>query len=270
MRVNSHRAAARGSLLAALTLLTLAACGRGDRPNAAAADSAGRDLQLAPAPGDGAALDDRGDAAGAATPEAGTTSAGATSAPAANAASGASAAPAARTLARGTRIPVKTARTLSSRTDKPGATLRATVTTAVKDAAGRTVIPAGAVVTLRAAALHESENKSDPGTLRLAVERIEVNGRSQALDASVGRVPFVLQGRKTNAGDVAKVGAGAGVGAVAGRVLGGSTKGAVIGGVIGGAVGAQRAVETKDRDVVLPAGTALTLTLGSSTTFAAR
>jgi hypothetical protein len=46
-----------------------------------------------------------------------------------------------------------------------------------------------------------------------------------------------------------------------GRVLGGSSKGAIIGGVIGGAVGAQRAVETKDRDVVLPKGTTVTLSL---------
>jgi hypothetical protein len=44
-------------------------------------------------------------------------------------------------------------------------------------------------------------------------------------------------------------------------VLGGSSKGAIIGGVLGGAVGAQRAVETKDRDVVLPQGTAVTLSL---------
>ena len=46
-----------------------------------------------------------------------------------------------------------------------------------------------------------------------------------------------------------------------GRVLGGSSKGAIIGGIIGGAVGTQRAIETKDRDVVLPQGTAVTLTL---------
>jgi uncharacterized membrane protein len=60
---------------------------------------------------------------------------------------------------------------------------------------------------------------------------------------------------------VAKVGAGTAIGAVAGRVIGGNTKGAVIGGIIGGAVGAQRAVETKDRDVVLPKGTAVSFTL---------
>ena len=46
-----------------------------------------------------------------------------------------------------------------------------------------------------------------------------------------------------------------------GRVIGGSTKGAIIGGIIGGAVGTQRAIETKDRDVVVPQGTTVTLTL---------
>jgi hypothetical protein len=75
-----------------------------------------------------------------------------------------------------------------------------------------------------------------------------------------------LEGRKTGAGDIAKVGGGAAAGAILGRVLGGSTKGAVIGGVIGGAVGTQRAVETKDRDVVLPAGTSVTLVLDETFT----
>ena len=40
----------------------------------------------------------------------------------------------------------------------------------------------------------------------------------------------------------------------------------IIGGIIGGAVGTQRAVETKDRDVVLPQGTSVTLTLDQSLT----
>ena len=88
-----------------------------------------------------------------------------------------------------------------------------------------------------------------------------MNGRSYPLSATIEGVSTELQGRKTNAGDIAKPAAGAAVGAVVGRVLGGSTKGAIIGGVLGGAVGAQRAVETKDRDVVLPQGTTVTLSL---------
>ena len=79
--------------------------------------------------------------------------------------------------------------------------------------------------------------------------------------ATISGVRTKLEGSGTDAGDIAKVAGGTAAGAIVGRVLGGSTKGAIIGGMIGGAVGAQRAIETKDRDVVLPAGTSVTLTL---------
>ena len=78
----------------------------------------------------------------------------------------------------------------------------------------------------------------------LEADRVEEYPAAEALDRH-------LKDRPTNAGDVAKVGAGAAAGAIVGRVIGGNTKGAVIGGVIGGAVGTQRAVETQDRDVVV-------------------
>ena len=79
--------------------------------------------------------------------------------------------------------------------------------------------------------------------------------------ATISGIKTKLEGRGTDANDVAKVAGGTAAGAIVGRVLGGSSKGAVIGGIIGGAVGTQRAVETKDRDVVLPAGTSVTVTL---------
>ncbi len=132
----------------------------------------------------------------------------------------------------------------------------------VKDAAGRVVIPAGSQVTLQVTAIKESENKGDTtGTLTLKPTSIAINGISQPLPASISGVTTKLEGRGTNAGDIAKVGVGTGVGAVVGRVIGGSSKGAIIGGIIGGAVGTQRAIETKDRDVVVPQGTSVTLTL---------
>ena len=65
---------------------------------------------------------------------------------------------------------------------------------------------------------------------------------------------------------MAKVGAGTAAGAIVGRVIGGSTKGAVIGGIIGGAIGTQRAIETQDRDVVVPASSRVEVTLGASFT----
>lgn len=156
---------------------------------------------------------------------------------------------------------------ISSAKNKVGDTVTARVATDIKDKSGRVVIPAGSQVTLKVTAIKESENKSDKtGTLTLKPSSVSINGRAYPFSARIDSVGTELRGRKTGAGDIAKPAAGAAVGAVVGRVLGGSTKGAVIGGVLGGAVGAQRAVETKDRDVVLPQGTSVILILDQTFT----
>ncbi len=253
------------TLLVALAVGALAACGGDKNENVAAADSLGRDLQLAPVDS-GAPLNDQPaaapDPAPAPAPKAAAPRpkpkppAPAPATPAAKPA----AAPA--SLASGTVIKSTMDDSISSRRNKAGETVTATTLADIKDASGRTVIPAGSKIKMTITAIKESENKSDKtGTLTLAVSDVTVNGRSYALNASIDSVSRSLQGRGTNAGDIAKVGAGTGIGAVVGRVIGGSTKGAVIGGVIGGAVGTQRAVETKDRDVVVPAGSRIIITL---------
>jgi hypothetical protein len=262
--------------LAALTLLALAACGRGDKSEMASADSANRDLQLAPVDTT-AELNDRpsADTATVATATPAPAPAEANPAPkpkpkpAAPAPTPAAAAPAApapapapSSLAAGTSFSATTDAEIRSNKNKVGDQVTATVAKDIKDAAGRVVIPAGSQVTLQVTAIKESENKGDTtGTLTLKPTTIAINGVSKPLPASISGVTTKLEGRKTNAGDIAKVGVGTGVGAVVGRVIGGSTKGAIIGGIIGGAVGTQRAVETKDRDVVVPQGTTVTLTL---------
>lgn len=243
------------TMIAALTLVAVAACGGGDRGDAATADSLSRDLQLAPVD-TSAELNDRPTASKPApAPRA--------NRPAAPAAAPRPSAPAApRALAAGTTITASTNAELRSHKNKVGDTVTATVASDVKDNSGRVVIPAGSEVVLKVTAIKESENKSDKtGTLTLQPTSVSMSGRSYPISATIEGVTTELQGRGTNAGDVAKPAAGAAVGAVVGRVLGGSTKGAIIGGVLGGAVGAQRAVETKDRDVVLPQGTTVTLSL---------
>jgi hypothetical protein len=257
--------------LAALTLLALAACGRGDKSEVASADSLNRDLQLAPVDTT-AELNDRpsADTATAATampapapapkPTPKPKPKPAALAPAA--AAPAAPAPAPSSLAAGTSFSATTDAEIRSHKNKVGDQITATVAKDVKDAAGRVVIPAGSQVTLQVTAIKESENKGDTtGTLTLKPTSIAINGVSKPLPASISGVTTKLEGRSTNAGDIAKVGIGTGVGAVVGRVIGGSSKGAIIGGIIGGAVGTQRAIETKDRDVVLPQGTGVTLTL---------
>jgi hypothetical protein len=263
-------------MLAALALLAVAACGRADKREVASADSLSRDLQLAPvdttAPLNDRASADTATAAPAAPAPAPKPKPAPKPTPKPNPAAPppspaaapqpATPAPAARSLAAGTTFSATTDAEIRSNKNKVGDTVTATVASDVKDAAGHVVIPAGAKVTLTVTALKVSENKGDTtGTLTLKPTAISINGASQPLPASISGVHTKLEGRKTNAGDIAKVGAGTAVGAILGRVIGGSTKGAVIGGVIGGAVGTQRAIETKDRDVVVPAGSTVTLTL---------
>lgn len=248
------------TMIAALTLVAVAACGGGDRGDAATADSLSRDLQLAPVDTT-AELNDRPTAsAPAPAPRANRPAAPRPRAPSPPRASAPAAAP--RALDAGTTIMASTNAELRSHKNKVGDTVTATVGSDVKDRSGRVVIPAGSEVVLKVTAIKESENKSDKtGTLTLQPTSVSMNGQSYPISATIEGVTTELQGRGTNAGDVAKPAAGAAVGAVVGRVLGGSTKGAIIGGVLGGAVGAQRAVETKDRDVVLPQGTTVTLSL---------
>jgi hypothetical protein len=242
------------TMMAALTLAALAACGRDDRSDTAAADSLSRDLQLAPVD-TSAELNDRPTAS---VPAPATRTPARTPSPAAPVATTAS-------LAAGTNLSAATTAEIRSHKNKVGDTVMATIATDVKDNAGRVVIPAGSEVALKVTAIKESENKSDTtGTLTLQPTSVSINGQSYPISASIERVDTRLEGRKTNVGDVAKPAAGAAAGAILGRVIGGSSKGAVIGGVIGGAVGTQRAVETKDRDVVLPQGTTVTLVLDES------
>ena len=236
-----------GNRLVLLTMAILVGCG-GERDGGAAGDGSTRDLQR-PAVDASAPMNDRPSKTAAK--------------PAPKAAAKPAAKPVGRMLAAGTAISAKFDDGINSRTHKAGQKLTGTVSSDVKDKNGRVVIPAGSKVHITIAAIHESERKSDKtGKLVLTPTKVEIGGRSYPLTGSASALDRTLKDRKTNAGDLAKVGVGVGAGALLGTaVSGGSTKGAVIGGVAGGAVGAQRAVETQDRDVVVPVGSRLKVTL---------
>jgi uncharacterized protein YfiM (DUF2279 family) len=241
-----------GKRLALLAVALLAGCGR-DHAKAMAADSTDRDLQQ-PSVDANASFNDR---APQRAPSKSTAKVAAKPATKAPAKAGAA------TLAKGTAISAKFDDGISSRTHKAGQKLTGTVSSDVKDKSGHVVIPAGSKVHLTIAAIHESENKGDKtGKLVLTPTAVVIRGHSYPLSGSAIALDRTLKDRKTNAGDLAKVGIGAGAGALLGTaVTGGSTKGAVIGGVAGAAVGTQRAIQTQDRDVVVPAHSRLKVTL---------
>ncbi len=157
-------------------------------------------------------------------------------------------------LGAGTKMDIAATDTISSRTAKVGDGFTARVVEDVKNAAGRVVIPAGSVVNGKIADVKPAPNPRTPGTLTLSVASITVRGTSYAIEASVDSLETIHKGRGVTSGDAAKVGAGAVAGAVLGRVLGGNKKGTIIGGVVGAAAGAAAARESKDSDIVLPAG----------------
>jgi len=167
-----------------------------------------------------------------------------------------------RSLAPGTSIPAIMRETIHSRHDQAGETVTARVSDNVRDAGGRTVVPAGSTVEMTITELRPATSKSQAdGRLALRVNALMINGRRYPVSAEVTRLHHQLRGRGVSAGEVEKVGVGTAVGAVLGRVLGGNTKGAVIGGAVGAAGGTAVAVETASRDVVVPAGTPVRIAL---------
>ena len=213
----------------------VAACGRG-KDQSAVADSLSRDLQMAPATGDQALKDVPKPAAPKPV--------------------------AALTLPAGTEIGTTSNGTLNSWHDKPGKAISATVGSDIRGKDGRVVIPAGSTIHLTVVTLKPAENKSSKdGVIVLTADHVTIKGKVYTLFADVNSVEHTLKGRGVQAGDVAKVGAGAAVGAIAGKIIGGNTKGAVIGGVVGAGAGAAVASQTYDRDVIVSPGARIIITL---------
>ncbi|HLG06188.1 MAG TPA: hypothetical protein VI383_08565 [Gemmatimonadales bacterium] len=171
--------------------------------------------------------------------------------------------PAAPRIEAGTAIEAKVSREITSRLNKAGEMFTARIELPVKSADGRVVIPAGSEFTLTIVEIKPAPNRgAKDGTLVLRATSVSINGQSRALDAEVTYVDRTLKGRGVGTTEAAKVGVGAAAGAVIGKVIGGGT-GAAAGAVTGAAAGAAVAVETADRDVVIPAGGRIVVSLRS-------
>lgn len=171
-------------------------------------------------------------------------------------------APAAR-LAAGTTIEATATREITSKVNKAGEQFTARISENVTNADGKVVIPAGSEVVLTISEIKPAPNKgAKDGTLVLRATSVTVNGKTNPIDADVTFVEHTLKGRGVGTGEAAKVGAGAAAGAIIGKVIGGGA-GAAAGAVTGAAAGAAVAVETADRDVVIPQGGKIRISLRS-------
>lgn len=153
-------------MIAGLALVGLVACGRG-KQQIAGDDTGGRNLERAPSASDGK-LSERLVSFTTTT----------------------------RTLGAGARIDATMAQAITSRSNKPGETVRTTVATDANDRNGRVVIPAGSAVELLITELEPAKNKSQAdGKLTFQVTAATVRGQRYPMAAEVTSVPHTLKGR---------------------------------------------------------------------------
>ncbi len=169
--------------------------------------------------------------------------------------------PVAPMLAEGTTIELFATDSLNSRKNKKGEAVMATTASAVKDAQGRAVIPAGAVFMGTISDIAPAEHPGGQGRMVLTFTRVQFGGKTYGVQASVDTLGTTMKGRGVTAGDAAKVGAGAVVGGIAGRLIGGNKTGTAVGAAAGAAAGAGVAVATRDIDIILPAGALVRIVL---------
>jgi hypothetical protein len=120
---------------------------------------------------------------------------------------------------------------------------------------GVEVLPAGTPVSGTVLSADDSDKVKGRASLALRFHSIRAGGETYPVAMTYSRTA-----EGTKASDAKKIGIPAAGGAVIGGILGGK-KGAVIGGVIGGGAGTAAVLTTSGKEVVLPVGTVLKLSL---------
>jgi hypothetical protein len=123
------------------------------------------------------------------------------------------------------------------------------------EAEGRVVIPKGAIAEGTVAEAVPRGRFKGGARLRLTLNSVNVNGRRYPVQASLSRA---TKGKGKRTAGI--IGGGAGVGALIGGLAGGG-KGAAIGAAAGAGAGTAGAALTGNKDIVLPAETALAFRL---------
>jgi hypothetical protein len=165
------------------------------------------------------------------------------------------------TVPSGTVLTVRLGQQLGSKISQPGQSFAASL---ANDLAvdGKTVIPAGANASGTVVDAKPLGKIKGAALLQLQLTSISVNGSDQAIQTAAVTRSEKGKGKRTAVG----AGGGAALGGIIGGLAGGG-KGAVIGLLAGGGAGTAGAAYTGNKEIVLPAESALSFTLTQPLTF---
>ncbi|MBZ5721530.1 MAG: hypothetical protein LAO03_14215 [Acidobacteriia bacterium] len=164
-------------------------------------------------------------------------------------------APAPAVIPAGTVLTVRLGEALGSKISQAGQTFSATLANPV-EVDGKAVIPAGATASGTVVDAKPLGRFKGGASLTVKLTSISVNGTDRPIEtSSVGRTEKG-KGKRT----ATMIGGGAGVGALIGGLAGGG-KGAAIGALAGAGAGTAGTAFTGNKDVVLPAESALSFKL---------
>jgi len=168
------------------------------------------------------------------------------------------------TVPQGTELHMTLSGPVGSATSQVGDNVTGTMTSAVV-VGDAVAIPAGSTVFGRVTGVDPATKglkvSEKGGGLVMSFTKVTTpSGYSSAMSGSLTRAA-------NSSGKTAGIiGGSAAGGALLGKILGGHTKDAAIGAVVGGGIGTGIAAGTKGKEVVIPAGTAVAITLNEPLT----
>jgi hypothetical protein len=155
----------------------------------------------------------------------------------------------------GTVITVRLGEAVGSKISQSGQTFTASVTDPIQ-VGGATVVPSGARASGVVVDAKPLGRFKGGASLRIKLTSIEMNGASRQIETSSIARTATGKGKRT----ATMVGGGAGLGALIGGLAGGG-KGAAIGALAGAGAGTAGTVYTGNKEIVLPAESALSFKL---------
>lgn len=164
------------------------------------------------------------------------------------------------TIDAGTSLKFEASGKVCSNTTAVGEKFTAPLAQSVTGSNGAT-IPAGATGTFEVTSARTAKNSGDSTHLRVRLISITFNGNSYPVETTLQTASTDRVRSASKSTDAKKVAGGAVIGAIAGQIIGKNTKGTVIGAAAGAAAGTAAAAATADYDTCINSGAAIAVRL---------